>query len=44
MDVCLSLNGIYLSYDHKIVGDLIIEAAQGVVDEIELSAWLRDQA
>ena len=44
MDVCLSLNEIELIYDEKEVGDLIIEAAQGIVDEIELSAWLRAQA
>ncbi len=41
MDVCLSLNGIELSYDHKEVGDLIISAARGIVDEIELGTWLR---
>ncbi len=44
MDVCLSLNDIKLSYYHKDVGDLIIKTAQEVVDEIELSAWLRNQA
>jgi death-on-curing protein len=44
MDVCLSLNDIKLHYYHKEVGDLIIKTAQGVVDEIELSAWLRNQA
>ena len=43
MDVCLSLNAIELVYDHEKVGDLIISAAQGIVDEIELSAWLRSQ-
>lgn len=44
MDVSLSLNDVALVYDHEEVGDLIIKAAQGVVDEIELSAWLRYQA
>ncbi len=44
MDVCLSLNNVALNYEHEEVGDLIIKAAQGVVDEIELSAWLRYQA
>ena len=44
MDVCLSLNDIELIYDHQEVGDLIIKAAQGIVDEIELSAWLRAQS
>ena len=44
MDVCLSLNDIELIYDHIEVGDLIVNAAQGIVDEIELGAWLRVQA
>jgi death-on-curing protein len=44
MDVCLSLNDIELVYDHEEVGDLIIKAAPGIVDEIELSDWLRYQA
>ena len=44
MDVCLSLNDIELVYDHEEVGELIIKVAQGIVDEIELSTWLRYQA
>jgi death-on-curing protein len=44
MDVSLSLNDVTLVYRHNEVGDLIIKVAQGVVDEIELSAWLRSQA
>ena len=44
MDVCLSLNDVALVYQHKEVGELIIKAAQRVVDEVELSAWLRYQA
>jgi len=44
MDVCLSLNDIELNYDHREVGDLIISAARGIVDEIELGAWLRAKA
>ena len=44
MDVCLSLNDIELVYDHEEVGKLIIKVAQGIVDEIELSTWLRYQA
>ena len=43
MDVCLSLNGFDLDYDHVEVGNLIISVAQGIVDETELSAWLRSQ-
>jgi len=44
MDVCLSLNDIELIYDHEEVGNLIVNAALRVVDEIELSAWLRSRA
>ena len=44
MDVSLSLNDVTLVYRHNEVSDLIIKVAQGVVDEIELSAWLRSQA
>ena len=44
MDVCLSLNGVELDYDHVEVGNLIISAAKGVVDDTELSAWLRSQS
>ena len=44
MDVCLSLNEIELNYDHREVGDLIISAARGIVDEIELATWLRAKA
>ena len=41
MDTCLALNGIELSYETAEAGDLIIRAAQGIVDETELAAWLR---
>lgn len=44
MDVCLSLNDIELIYDHGEAGDLIINATLRVVDEMELSAWLRSRA
>lgn len=44
MDTCLVLNGIELEYDYKEVGDLIISAAQSIVDEAELGTWLRNQA
>ncbi len=43
MDVCLSLNEVELNYEPQEVGSLIIQAAQSVVDEIELSTWLRSQ-
>ena len=44
MDACLSLNDTEMIYDHEEVGNLLIKVAQGVVDEIELSAWLRARA
>ena len=44
MDVCLSLNVVALVYEHEEVGEFIIKAAPGIVDEIELSAWLRYKA
>ena len=44
MDVCLSLNGISLVYDTAEIGDLIVKAAQDIVDESELADWLRSQA
>jgi prophage maintenance system killer protein len=44
MDVCLSFNGISLDYDAAEIGALIVKAAQGIVDESELAAWLRSRA
>jgi death-on-curing protein len=41
MDTCLALNGIELSYEAAETGDQLIQAAQGIVDEMELAAWLR---
>ncbi len=41
MDTCLTLNGIELNYETVEAGDQIIRAAQGIVDEVELAAWLR---
>lgn len=41
MDTCLALNDITLSYEAKDIGDTIIKAAQGIVDEMELAEWLR---
>lgn len=45
MDVCLTLNGIELDFDatpdEARIGDLIIRAAQGIVDELELADWLK---
>ena len=44
MDVCLTLNDIRLSYEPAEIGELMIKVAQGIVDEVELSVWLREQA
>lgn len=41
MQLILNLNGIRLDYDVKTLGDMIIKAARGTVDEIELAAFLR---
>jgi death-on-curing protein len=44
MDTCLALNGITLDYKAAEIGSLIVKAAQGIVDELELAEWLRVQA
>lgn len=41
MQVILKLNGIQLDYDVKTLGDMIIKAAQGIVEETELAVFLR---
>ncbi len=41
MDTCLTINGIELDFDTVEVGDMIVKAAQGIVDEKELAEWLR---
>ncbi len=43
MDICLALNDIHLEYDSGEIGEIIIKAAQGVIDEMELAEWLRAQ-
>ena len=44
MDICLALNGISLEYNAAEAGSLIVKAAQGIVDELELAEWLRTKA
>ena len=44
MDTCLRVNGIELDFDTVETSDLIIKAAQGIVDEKELAEWLRTLA
>ena len=41
MQLILKLNGIHLDYDIKTLGDMIIKAAQGIVEEAELADFLR---
>ena len=41
MQVILKLNGIQLDYDIETLGNMIIQAAQGIVEETELAAFLR---
>ncbi len=44
MGTCLRINGIELDFDTVETSDLIIKAAQGIVDEKELAEWLRTLA
>ena len=44
MDICLVQNGITPSYDVIQAADVIIQAAQGKLDEKELAQWLRKRA
>ncbi len=43
MDICLAINGIKLNYLSEEAGNMIIKAAQGIVDEAELAEWLRSK-
>ena len=42
MDTCLDLNGIEITWHTEEVGQMIIRAAQGKLEDIDLAAWLRD--
>ena len=44
MEYVLMNHNIEIIFDTKVVGDMIIEVAQGKVDETELAEWLRSQA
>jgi len=44
MDICLVINGIELDFDAEETGQMIIQAARGIVDEKELAQWLRNLA
>ena len=43
MMTTLSNNNIELSLDYQEAGNMIIKAAQGIVDETELAEWLRSK-
>lgn len=43
MDMCLVINGHVISWDMKETGDMIIDVAQGKVNEQTLAAWLRQR-
>jgi len=44
MDTCLRINGIELDFDTARASEMIVKAAQGIVDEEELAEWLRTLA
>ncbi len=44
MGACLKINDIELDFDTVETSDMIIKAAQGIVDEKELAEWLRTLA
>ncbi len=44
LDISLAINGIKLNYSKEQAGNMIIKAAQGIVDETELAEWLRNRA
>ena len=44
MDVCLDLNGVEITWEAKEIGPLIIQCAQGLVEDGDLAEWLRAKA
>ncbi len=44
MDVCLRANNIVLNLHLETTGKIIIDVAQGTVDEIDLANYLREKA
>ena len=41
MNICLRSNGAYLDFDTENIGQIIIKVAQGLIDEAELTRYLR---
>jgi death-on-curing protein len=44
MQVCLYLNGIEMGWDTEEVGQVVIRCAQGLMEDGDLAAWLRERA
>ena len=44
MQVCLVLNGVQMRFETEETGQIIIRAAQRLLDEGELAEWLRQRA
>lgn len=44
MDVCLDLNGIEIDWAVEEIGPMIIQCAQGLVEDSDLAQWLRETA
>lgn len=44
MQLCLDVNGYQLNYEAAETGQIIIRAAQGLMDEEALASWLRQKA
>ena len=42
VEVCLELNGVETDWKTEDIGQLVVSVAQGLVDESELAAWLRN--
>ena len=41
MDVCLRLNGIFLTFDTEDIGQTMVKVSQGLIDEMQLARYLR---
>ncbi len=43
MQVCLDLNGVSMPWAAEEIGPMIVSCAQGLVEEGDLAAWLRER-
>tara|TARA_Y100000031_G_scaffold152249_1_gene195003 strand:- start:73 stop:453 length:381 start_codon:yes stop_codon:yes gene_type:complete len=44
MDICLTLNDIELDFNTEEAGNMIIKAAQSLLDEKDIASWLKKLA